>query len=105
MKYVNSHFSMIVDVRKLVTIAPATLPKLPQDYQNPMIVPRPFFPNQLAKIELQHGHPSDYASPLIANRNEKYLGSIQSYYAAIAINDVTTVTQMNDMISSFFGLK
>ena len=66
--YAYSQGRFIVDVRKLVINAPVTFPKLPHDYQKPIIVPRPRFPNQFANTALQQGHPTDYNSPLRPNR-------------------------------------
>ena len=79
-------------MRTLVNNAPATLPKLPQDCQNPIIVPLPFLPNQFANIELQHGHPSDYTNPFIANSAEKKIGLVQFFSPQYEMTDVITVT-------------
>ncbi len=104
-KYVISHLSPTVDVRKLVISAPATFPKLPQDYQKPIIVPRPFLPNQLANIRLQAGHPTDWQIPFTAKRKEKKKGFIQLAFPQIAIVVVIPVTKMNDITSSILGFK
>ena len=69
-KYAISHPKPAVDVKKLVTNAPATFPKLPAEDHNPIIAPLPLFPNQLANIAVHEGHPTDYISPFKANKRQ-----------------------------------
>lgn len=59
------------DVKKLVNNAPITFPALPLEHHSPTIAPLPLFPNQLANIVLQAGHPNDCINPLIENRKQK----------------------------------
>jgi hypothetical protein len=94
----------MVDVRKLVSNAPATLPKFPQDYQNPIIVPRPRFPNQFAKIALEHGQPTDCTSPLREKRKAKNMMFVQLLIPHIAIIKVTAATHIKLIMSISFGL-
>ena len=94
----------MLDVRKLVSNAPATFPKLPHDCQNPIMVPRPRFPNQLAKIAFEHGQPTDYTRPLIANRNAKNTIFVQFLIPQTAIMSVIAATQMKLILSMSFGL-
>jgi len=93
----------MVDVRKLVSRAPATFPKFPQDCQNPIIVPRPLLPNQLAKIAFVHGQPTDYTRPLTENRKANKKMFVQFLMPQIAITSVIAATQKKLMINMTLG--
>jgi hypothetical protein len=85
-------------------MAPATFPKLPHDYQKPMIVPLPRLPNQLAKMALVHGQPTDYTIPLIEKRKAKNITLVQLLIPQIAIINVIAATHIKLMISINLGL-
>jgi len=93
----------MVDVRKLVSRAPATFPKFPQDYQKPIIVPRPLLPNQFAKIAFKHGQPTDCMRPLTENRKAKKKTFVQFLMPHIDMTSVTVATQKKLMINMTLG--
>lgn len=71
---VNLQLYNIVDVKKLVMMAPPMLPALPEEQNKPIMMPRPLLPNQLPKIAEHAGQPIDCINPLIANKKQNKIG-------------------------------
>lgn len=82
----------IVEVRKLVAIAPPIFPALPDEQNRPIKIPLPLFPNQLPKIALQEGHPIDCMKPLIENRKQNSTVLLYPSSAEYPIKEITNVT-------------
>lgn len=62
------HDSPKLDVNRLVSKAPMTLPIFEVELQSPSNAPLPLLPNQLVNIATTEGHAADYNNPFMEKK-------------------------------------